>query len=145
MVDACNCMVIAVVVGLTAPVVSLLCCRRVSTGDYPHGDVADLGAGHIELPAAEMGNLEDLCKVGRGVDAIGVDRLCAKTAAGLQGNTCFLGGVFADGVSLGAVTGLRLVSGLGQCVALPACLLSVVSCCLRDVCADPGACAPHAA
>lgn len=33
------------------------------TGDYPHGDVAELGGGHVDLPAAEMGNLEELSKV----------------------------------------------------------------------------------
>lgn len=32
-------------------------------GDYPHPDVAELGGGHVELPAAEMGNLEELSKV----------------------------------------------------------------------------------
>lgn len=32
-------------------------------GDYPHGDVAELGGGHVELPAAEMGNLDELSKI----------------------------------------------------------------------------------
>jgi len=37
----------------------------IPAGDYPHADVSDLGGGHVELPAAEMGNLEELSKVGR--------------------------------------------------------------------------------
>lgn len=36
-----------------------------SAGDYLHHDVAEMGgAGHIELPAAEMSNLEEISKVG---------------------------------------------------------------------------------
>jgi hypothetical protein len=35
----------------------------VFAGDYPHGDVNEMGGGHVELPAAEMGNLEELSKV----------------------------------------------------------------------------------
>jgi hypothetical protein len=35
-----------------------------AAGDYLHHDVADMaGAGHIELPAAEMANLEEIAKV----------------------------------------------------------------------------------
>jgi hypothetical protein len=54
-------------------------------GDYPHGDVADMGAGHIELPAAEMGNLEDLCKVEWGAGAVD-SRLSAAACARQQQN-----------------------------------------------------------
>lgn len=33
-------------------------------GDYLHHDVGDMAAaGHIELPAAELSNLEELAKV----------------------------------------------------------------------------------
>lgn len=49
--------------------VTVWCCLRaclgLPAGDYPHSDVSDLGGGHVELPAAEMGNLEELSKVGR--------------------------------------------------------------------------------
>jgi hypothetical protein len=40
----------------------MVCCLY-HAGDYPHGDVAELGGGHVDLPAAEMGNLEELSKV----------------------------------------------------------------------------------
>ena len=36
-----------------------------AAGDYLHHDVGDMaGAGHVELPAAEVSNLEDISKVG---------------------------------------------------------------------------------
>lgn len=39
-------------------------CGVASAGDYLHHDVGDMaGAGHVELPAAEISNLEELSKV----------------------------------------------------------------------------------
>lgn len=93
-------------------------------GDYPHGDVAELGGGHVELPAAEMGNLEELSKV-RKAAAQQLQVVAAATPRQLQ--CCFGHPEVVDECVLAAA---------GRCRFSTQCWSSVSSCACS--------CEPHA-